>query len=132
MFSNTMIPDFGMFNILNAAMKDLMARTDSKAEVKEVTEIVPSCYNKVDDTGLTLVVELPGVKKEDVSATLDGRKFSICAPRDLFGKKVTYSLDLKIGAEFDDTKPDVNYADGVFTLKLPKRGVSEPRKLTIQ
>ena len=123
--------NFG-FNFLNNVFNMLADSADQNKDVKVATEAIPSNYSHVDkDKGATIVVELPGVPKEAISCTFEGNNFKLSAPRDVFGQKLTYTLDFTVREEFDCEKAELAYKDGLLTISIPNKVSSEPRKLTI-
>jgi HSP20 family molecular chaperone IbpA len=83
--------------------------------------------------GTELFVELPGCKKEDISATVDAGsgKIVIHATREIAGKKDSYRLELtpdRGGIDADALKP--SYVDGILTLHIKE--TSEVKKLSIE
>ena len=92
-----------------------------------------------------VLVEIPGVKKDDIHVTIEGDQVAISAEvkqeRDVkdggrivhserhFGK---VSRAFRLGAEIDEGKAEARYADGVLELTLPKKPTAATRQLTIQ
>ena len=83
--------------------------------------------------------DLPGVKKEDISVSVDGNVVSIEASTqgstDSKGGKVLFnerhygqmSRSFTLDKEVDEDKATGKYADGVLTLELPKKpGAPKP------
>lgn len=120
------------FNFINNVLNLLADTADQNKDVKAATEAIPSNYCHVDkDKGATIAIELPGVAKEAISCTFEGSNFKLSAPRDVFGQKLTYTLDFTVRDEFDCEKAELAYKDGLLTISIPNKVSSEPRKLTI-
>jgi len=92
-----------------------------------------------------VTVDLPGVKKEDISVTVEGARVSIAAEsksetETKEGDKVlhterfatSYARSFELPAEVTEEKADANYENGVLRLTLPKRAHVEGRRLTIR
>jgi HSP20 family protein len=100
---------------------------------------------KEDDKGYTVHAEIPGVKKEDVHVTVDGNQVSISAEvknekEVKEGEKVLrseryygkVSRAFTLGQEVDEAAAQAKYADGVLELTLPKKAVTQAKRLSIQ
>ncbi len=88
--------------------------------------------------------ELPGMKKEDIHVHIDGPVVSISAERKqeketkegdkvlrterYFGK---VSRSFQLGQEIDEAKASAKFNDGVLELSLPKKAVTQAKRLSI-
>lgn len=96
------------------------------------------------DEGLTLLVELPGLKREDVDITVEDRTLTVRGERK-FAQDVerenyhrieraygtfTRTFTLPANVRTDDVK--ASFTDGVLTIELPKSEESKPRKVAIK
>lgn len=92
----------------------------------------------------TLRAEIPGVKKEDISITIDGDEVAISAEiknekevKD--GERVLraerhygkVSRAFALGQEVDEATAQAKYADGVLVLTLPKKAAAAAKRITI-
>jgi HSP20 family protein len=88
--------------------------------------------------------ELPGVKKEEISITIDGNQVAVSA-------EVKHEKDVKdgetvlraeryygkverafaLGQEVDETTAQAKYNDGVLELTLPKKTVVVAKRLAV-
>lgn len=104
----------------------------------------PAVDVRETDEALTLLVDLPGIQREDVDITVENRTLTLRGERK-FEKEVdrdnyhrierAYGLfartfTLPTNVRTDDVK--ATFADGVLTLVLPKAEESKPRKISIQ
>lgn len=100
---------------------------------------------KEGDKGYTVHAEIPGVKKEDVHVTVDGNQVSISAEvknekEVKEGEKVLrseryygkVSRAFTLGQDVDEAAAQAKYADGVLELTLPKKAVTQAKRLSIQ
>lgn len=98
-----------------------------------------------DDKAYTLKAEIPGVKKEDIHVSIDGNRVSISAEtkkesEEKEGSKVIRSeryygkvyRGMTLDSDVNPETAEANYADGVLTLKLPKKAGSATRQLTVK
>ena len=99
------------------------------------------------DGAYAVKADIPGVKKEDIAVRIDGNVVQIDAEarRDKEekgnGDKVLrseryygmVSRTFSLADDIDEAKVEAKYADGVLTLKLPKKAaVDTRRKIAIQ
>jgi HSP20 family protein len=93
------------------------------------------------DDAYTIEVELPGVKKSDVSIELVGQRVIISGEqREKERKGVIRRRTRRVGrfryevalpSEFDDSRVEATLKDGVLTLRLPKPASEKPRQITV-
>jgi HSP20 family protein len=110
----------------------------------------PALKMRVDvaelDNAYEVKADIPGVKKEDINVRIDGNVVQIDAEvkresesKDKAGKvlrseryygNITRSFSL--ADDVDEARAEAKYADGVLTLKLPKKATAAARKVTVQ
>ena len=98
-----------------------------------------------NENAYTLRAEIPGVKKEDISVTIDGDTVAISA--EVKNEKEVKNGDRVLRAEryygkvhraftlgqaVDETAANAKYADGVLELTLPKKAAVQAKRITIQ
>jgi HSP20 family protein len=92
-----------------------------------------------------VTAELPGVKKDDISVSIDGSQVTLTAEvkqekeasqdervlhtERVFGK-VTRSFALP--QEVDEAKAEAKFRDGVLELTLPKKAAAQRKQISIQ
>ena len=92
-----------------------------------------------------VTAELPGVRKDDISISVDGAQVTLEAEvkrereasqderllhtERVYGK-VTRSFTLP--QELDDEKVEAKYRDGILELTLPKKAAAQRKQITIQ
>lgn len=97
-----------------------------------------------DASEITLKIELPGVKKDEIDLEVSGDALTIRGEKKFedkekagnylriersFGKfQRTFSLSVPV----DHEKISANFADGVLTIRLPKSEASKPKKVLVQ
>ena len=133
---------FDPFNDVNDYLKGFMLRPvfrglEAEPEIKlEISET---------DKAYTVKADVPGVKKEDIQVSIDGKQISISAEvkhekEEKEGKKLVRSeryygkqfRSFTLGHDIDDAKADAVYSDGVLQLTLPKKAGTETRKLAVK
>ncbi len=92
----------------------------------------------------TVKAEIPGVKKEDISVSIDGNLVSISAEikrekEEKKGDKVlreeryygAMSRSFTLPTDVDQAKAEAQYTNGVLSLTLPKKAGTQSKKLEI-
>jgi HSP20 family protein len=100
---------------------------------------------KEDDKTYTVHAEIPGVKKEDISISIDGNQVSISAEvrkekEEKQGERVLRSeryygrvyRAFSLGQDVDQERAQAKYDNGVLELTLPKKAAAATRRLTVQ
>lgn len=82
------------------------------------------------DSELTLSVDLPGVKKENVEITFEPRAIRIVAKRSDLGSESKHSSSLS--EEWDRDSAEATLADGVLVVRVKKLERSGSRKLIVK
>ncbi len=97
-----------------------------------------------NDKEYQVLAELPGVKKEEISITINGNEVAVSA-------EVKHEIDVKdgetvlraeryygkiqrafaLGQEVDEATAQAKYNDGVLELTLPKKTAAAARKLAV-
>jgi HSP20 family protein len=80
----------------------------------------------IDEEGIK--VELPGVKREDIDITVEGRTLKING-KSKHEKTFSYSYSLR--SSVDESAITASYEDGLLEIKLPKKQESLPRKIAL-
>lgn len=94
------------------------------------------------DKELYVIMDVPGVKKEDISVRLERNVLHVDAKvncqdyRDI--KPIyseynigNYARSFTLSNEVDQSKIEASMKDGVLSLKMPKVPVAEPRKIKV-
>jgi HSP20 family protein len=98
-----------------------------------------------NENAYTLRAEIPGVKKNDISITIDGDTVAISA--EVKNEKEVKNGDrvlrserhygkvyraFTLGQAVDETAAAAKYSDGVLELTLPKKAAAQAKRVTIQ
>jgi HSP20 family protein len=116
------------------------------AENTEATSVAsyrPAYTSRYDHEAWEVSVQLPGVKKDDLSVTVENEILEVGAilraelpegwrPLGKFEQEKRYLLRLDIGPEVDASSISRGLEDGVLTLRLPLRDELKPRRIEIQ
>ena len=97
-----------------------------------------------NDKEYRVLAEMPGVKKEDISITINGHEVAVSA-------ELKYEKDVKngdtvlraercygksqraftLGQEVDEATAQAKYTDGVLELTLPKKAAAAAKRLAV-
>ena len=118
--------------------------TTSACETKETqaTTQRPIFTTREDETGVSLQVALPGVRKEDLKLTLNQSVLQLEATRATEvpddwkahsnqPKKVSYQLGFQLAAKLDGGKVQASFENGVLTLRIPVREEAKARDILV-
>ncbi len=97
-----------------------------------------------NDKEYRVLAEMPGVKKEDISVTINGNEVAVSAEvkhekivkegetllrAERYYGKIQRAFTL--GQEVDEATAQAKYNDGVLELTLPKKTVAAAKRLTV-
>lgn len=97
-----------------------------------------------NDKEYRVLADLPGVKKEEISITINGNEVAVSA--EVKQEKVALDGDtvlraerfygtlqraFSLGQELDEALAQAKYTDGVLELTLPKKSVAGAKKLAV-
>jgi HSP20 family protein len=97
-----------------------------------------------NDREYQVLAELPGVKKQDISITINGNEVAVSA--EVKHEKVVKNGEtvlraeryygkiqraFTLGQEVDEATAQAKYNDGVLELTLPKKAVAAAKRLTV-
>lgn len=129
-------------------MSDAM-ETQTKRQVEKREEpttqgkfYAPATDIYEDETELTVVMEMPGVAREDVDITLEKGRLSVEGRIDFSayeGLKPAYTeynvghfvRGFSLSSKIDQEKISADMQDGVLTLKMPKVEEAQPRRIQV-
>ena len=130
-----------------APQPELQVQQKREVEQKQESTIPARQFLPVTDifeTGhaLTLVVEMPGVKKENVDVrvendvlTIDGRvdfsNYEGLQPLYTEYNVGNYFRSFQLSSKIDQTGINAQLQDGIMTLVLPKAETAKPRKISV-
>lgn len=107
-------------------------------------ELTPSVDLSEKDGKYYLTAELPGMKKEDISISIENGYVTVSGKKEdnrVENGSDYYIREMRHGSfrrsfclekEVDDEKVDATYKDGVLSVVIPHREAAEKRKITVQ
>jgi len=124
------------------ALDDVMGATFGTATHRR--SFSPSIDVFSDDERALLVVDVPGVKSEDLDITVEGRVLTIKGSRKFNGPAQSKNAQVVLGRSYgsfsraytlpedlDASKLSAELSDGVLTLRIPKFEASKPRRIQV-
>lgn len=108
------------------------AVSDNQQPTTDASAVKPNGYIFSDTEGDTVVIDLPGCKKEDLDVNVIGKYVKVEGKRTVNGQEVKYSTYFSTKNDLGNAK--LAYADGVLTVTIPafKKQEPEVKKLTIE
>jgi HSP20 family protein len=87
-------------------------------------------------------MDLPGLKREDIKVSFENNTLSIEGERKAFAEATdefhrvergsgTFRRSFALPGTVDGSRVDASYADGVLTIKLPRRDEAKPRQIPV-
>lgn len=99
-------------------------------------------YDRKDE--FTVIAEIPGLKKEDISITIRDNMMTISGKRTVEEHNKNYSVlrcelpegefqkTLRMPAKVKESDVKASYEDGILRITLPKSEEVRPRQITIE
>ncbi len=95
-----------------------------------------------DESGITLLADMPGVPKEQLELRVDGDSLLIegsAQPQTPDGLEplwaevqvARYRRHFTLSRELDTSRVEANLKDGVLTLRIPKAAHAQPRRIQV-
>ena len=135
------------FDPLEDAFENLVRGIPMWLPVPETRASVPTQLRMdvtENDNDYQVLAELPGVKKEEISITINGNQVAISAEvkreKDVKNGGTTLRAEryygkiqrsFALGQEVDEAAAQAKYNDGVLELTLPKKSAAAVKKLTV-
>jgi HSP20 family protein len=89
-------------------------------------------HQTVED--VVFVAEVPGMKREDIDITLENHVLTLKGTRKGNGVRSARSFAeaFTLDTTLDEEKLTAELADGILTVRIPKREAAKPRKVEIK
>jgi len=105
--------------------------------------VLPAVDVFEDESGITLLADMPGVPKERLDVKVEADTLSIegqvvaqtpegLEPVYAEVRVPRYRRTFTLSRELDTSKVDANLKDGVLTLRIPKQAHAQPRRVEVR
>jgi HSP20 family protein len=105
--------------------------------------LVPPVDVIEDATGLTLLVDMPGVPKDKIDLKIEGDSLLIGGDIAAVGREgmqavyaevqvARYRRAFTLSRELDASRIEATGKDGTLRLRIPKTEAAQPRRITVQ
>lgn len=105
--------------------------------------VLPAVDVYEDESGITLLADMPGVPREQLELKIEGDTLSIegavraLTPEGLEAvyaevRVPRYRRSFTLSRELDSAHIDASLKDGVLTLRIPKQAYAQPRRIGVQ
>lgn len=105
--------------------------------------VLPAVDVYEDESGITLLADMPGVPREQLELKIEGDTLSIegavraLTPEGLEAvyaevRVPRYRRSFTLSRELDSARIDASLKDGVLTLRIPKQAYAQPRRIAVQ
>lgn len=124
--------------------KEITQNDKQQAAADDATEraIAPAVDVLEDETGITLLADMPGVPREQLELRVEGDALHIegrVQPQTPAGLEAIYAelrvpryrRSFTLSRELDTARIDANLKDGVLTLRIPKQVHAQPRRIAV-
>ena len=122
--------------------------SDNKQAIQNSREqdtraVMPRVDVYEDESGITLLADLPGVPRENLELKVEGDTLLVegtVQPLMPEGLEAVYAevrvprfrRSFTLSRELDTQRIDANLKDGVLTLRIPKAEHAQPRRISVQ
>ena len=126
---------------LQSEMRDVFGKFNRMLGPRQTTPLISVTQ---DESGLTVLAEVPGVQPGDISIDVEGDSLKLGVKRDKpegikdeqyhrrdrrFGEFVR---ELRLPAGLDTENVDAKLANGILTVHLPKAEEAKPRTIEVK
>lgn len=123
---------------------DLTGAADSSgAAPKGGSAMLPRVDVVEDETGITILADLPGVEKSHLALKVEGDALVIegamspfvpgtLQPAYVEVRSTRYRRSFTLSRELDASGTQASLKEGVLTLRIPKRAQAQPQRIKIE
>jgi HSP20 family protein len=124
-------------------MADNQLQTTDTTKTEQQPTVIPPVDVFENESGITLLADLPGVSREGLSLRVDGDTLtleasaSIEGPREMqlvYGEAQfpAYRRSFALSRELDTGNIEAQLKDGVLRLSIPKLEEAKPRRIEVR
>lgn len=132
-----------MSNNIQTQNRQDVQTAQSEGRGEQQPFVIPPVDVFEDDSGITLLADLPGVSRDRLGVRVDGENLlieataAIVGPQDLqliYGEAQvpSYRRQFTLSRELDASRIEANLKDGVLKLTIPKLEEAKPRRIEVQ
>lgn len=125
---------------MSTTQTDVVRREPDEANAPA---LIPLVDVSEDETGITLLADLPGADRESLSIRVDGDTLTLEAPISLGEPPEMEAVYAEVRAgrwrrsftlsrELDSESIEASLKDGLLTLRLPKQERARPRRIEVR
>ena len=131
------------FGELEQQLERLFNTTSTPGQTQGVTWMPPVDIHESEDA-YTLVADLPGMKKEDITVNIVEDRVTLKGSRKREERheekgyrryeraEGTFERSFRINGGVDGSKVEATFENGVLTVKLPKPEETKPRQIEVK
>ncbi len=120
-----------------------VTKVEQQKRPAETPALLPRVDVFEDDTGITLMADLPGVPKDKLSLRVEGDTLTIegdispPTPENMEAvyaelRLPRYRRAFTLSGELDTEKIAAQFRDGVLNLRIPKHAHAQPRRIEVK
>lgn len=125
---------------MSTTQTDVVRREPDEADTPA---LIPLVDVSEDESGITLLADLPGADRESLSIRVDGDTLTLEAPISLGEPAEMEAVYAEVRAgrwrrsftlsrELDSASIEASLKDGLLTLRLPKQERARPRRIEVR
>jgi HSP20 family molecular chaperone IbpA len=118
-------------------------QTTDSARTEQQPATIPPVDVFENESGITLLADLPGVTREQLGVRVDGDTLTVEAagaiegPKDMelvYGEAAypSYRRSFTLSRELDTSRVEATLKDGVLRLSIPKLEEAKPRRIEVR
>lgn len=122
---------------------DMQTRKAGDGQQPAAPHVVPPVDIYEDDSGITLLADLPGVGRDRLGVRVDGDTLTIEGTADVAGPRQmelvygeaqppVYRREFSLSRELDASRIEAQLKDGVLRLSIPKAEEARPRRVEVK
>jgi HSP20 family protein len=132
-----------MTSELQTSNRETMPQTARDEAAREQPFVVPPVDVYENESGITLLADLPGVSRDRLGVRVDGETLVIEASAStaqpegmelIYGEAQypSYRRQFTLSRELDSSRIEAALKDGVLKLQIPKREEARPRRIEVR
>lgn len=110
----------------------MAASIQNSGRSEELPRYIPSVDIFESAQAFTVVLDLPGVAKDQIHVSIEGGTLEVDARRDHASGSYHYMRSFSLPNSVDRDKIGADYKSGVLTVILPKDEQQKPRRVQIK